>query len=92
MVRDPADATIAPHAAEADETAEFTRYTLMGADLHAVYIPEAYGGMGAYALATVIVTEERRGCASSSRVPAVNEPGTLRPIRPIPVLGADFPP
>ncbi|MCW2888778.1 MAG: acyl-CoA dehydrogenase domain protein, partial [Streptosporangiaceae bacterium] len=46
VVRDLADATIAPRAAEVDESAEFPRHSLdalVGADLHAVHIPEAYG-------------------------------------------------
>jgi alkylation response protein AidB-like acyl-CoA dehydrogenase len=80
-VRDLADAKIAPHAAEVDEKAEFPQdaYTaLVQADLHAVHIPEAYGGAGADALATVIVIEEvARACASSSLIPAVNKLGTV---------------
>jgi alkylation response protein AidB-like acyl-CoA dehydrogenase len=80
-VRDLAAAKIAPHAARVDETAEFPRdaYTaLIQTDLHAVHIPEAYGGAGADALATVIVIEEvARACASSSLIPAVNKLGTV---------------
>src|SRR6202023_1305688 len=46
--------------------------------LHAAHIPEAYGGAGADALATVIVIEEvARACASSSLIPAVNKLGTV---------------
>ncbi|MDX6634540.1 MAG: hypothetical protein QOF06_743, partial [Solirubrobacterales bacterium] len=47
-------------------------------DLHAVHVPESYGGAGADALATVIVIEEvARVCASSSLIPAVNKLGSL---------------
>jgi alkylation response protein AidB-like acyl-CoA dehydrogenase len=80
-VRDLVDAEITPGAAEADETAEFPKPALdalVRNDLHAVHIPEAYGGAGADALATVIVIEEvARGCASSSLIPAVNKLGTV---------------
>ena len=51
---------------------------LQGNDLHAVHVPEEYGGGGADALATVIVIEEvARVCASSSLIPAVNKLGSL---------------
>ena len=51
---------------------------LVAADLHAVHVPEEYGGAGADALATVIVIEEvARACASSSLIPAVNKLGTM---------------
>ena len=41
-------------------------------------VPEAYGGAGADAIATVIVIEEvARACASSSLIPAVNKLGTV---------------
>jgi alkylation response protein AidB-like acyl-CoA dehydrogenase len=80
-VRDLADAKIAPHAAEVDETGAFPRdayEALVQADLHAVHIPEPYGGAGADALAAVIVIEEvARACASSSLIPAVNKLGTV---------------
>jgi alkylation response protein AidB-like acyl-CoA dehydrogenase len=80
-VRDIADAKIAPRAAEADETGEFPQHSLdalVQNDLHAVHIPESYGGVGADALATVIVIEEvARACASSSLIPAVNKLGTV---------------
>ncbi|MEV0538187.1 acyl-CoA dehydrogenase family protein, partial [Kitasatospora sp. NPDC050463] len=47
-------------------------------DLHAVHVPEEFGGAGADALATVIVIEEvARVCASSSLIPAVNKLGSL---------------
>src|SRR5437879_1044703 len=50
MVRELAAAEIAPRAAEVDERAEFPQHSLdalVANDLHAVHIPEAYGGVGA---------------------------------------------
>src|SRR5271155_3531367 len=80
-VRALADDKIAPRAAEIDRTSEFpwdVYEALVKADLQAVHIPEAYGGAGADAIATVIVIEEvARACASSSLIPAVNKLGTV---------------
>src|SRR6266699_4520486 len=80
-VRALADAKIAPQAAKADQAAEFpwqSHDALVRAELQAVHIPEAYGGAGADAIATVIVVEEvARACASSSLIPAVNKLGTV---------------
>ncbi|KJK38459.1 acyl-CoA dehydrogenase [Streptomyces variegatus] len=80
-VRSLAEAKIAPHAAAVDEEARFPQEALealVGNDLHAVHVPEEYGGSGADALATVIVIEEvARVCASSSLIPAVNKLGSL---------------
>ncbi|WPP30275.1 acyl-CoA dehydrogenase [Streptomyces sp. CL7] len=80
-VRSLAEAKIAPHAAAVDEEARFPREALdalVANDLHAVHVPEEYGGAGADALATVIVIEEvARVCASSSLIPAVNKLGSL---------------
>jgi alkylation response protein AidB-like acyl-CoA dehydrogenase len=80
-VRALADEKIAPRAAAADENEEFpweVYKDLVAADLHAVHVPEEYGGAGADALATVIVIEEvARACASSSLIPAVNKLGTV---------------
>ncbi|WP_405113608.1 acyl-CoA dehydrogenase family protein [Micromonospora sp. NBC_01405] len=80
-VREVCAAKVAPHAAEADETAEFPKASydaLRSADFHAPHIPVEYGGAGADALATAIVIEEvARACASSSLIPAVNKLGTL---------------
>ncbi|MCW2803272.1 MAG: acyl-CoA dehydrogenase domain protein [Propionibacteriaceae bacterium] len=80
-VREVCDAKVAPNAAEADELAEFPKASyeaLRAADFHAPHIPQAYGGVGADALATVIVIEEvARACASSSLIPAVNKLGSL---------------
>ncbi|UNT01025.1 acyl-CoA dehydrogenase family protein [Streptomyces tubbatahanensis] len=80
-VRALAEAKIAPHAAEVDEESRFPQEALdalVANDLHAVHVPEAYGGAGADALATVIVIEEiARVCGSSSLIPAVNKLGSL---------------
>jgi alkylation response protein AidB-like acyl-CoA dehydrogenase len=80
-VRALAEEKIAPHAAQVDQAAEFPQEAhdaLVKADLHAVHIPEGYGGAGADAIATVIVIEEvARVCASSSLIPAVNKLGTM---------------
>ena len=80
-VRSLAEAKIGPYAAEVDEQARFPQEALdalVANDLHAVHVPEEYGGAGADALATVIVIEEvARVCASSSLIPAVNKLGSL---------------
>jgi alkylation response protein AidB-like acyl-CoA dehydrogenase len=80
-VRSLAEAKIAPYAAAVDEEARFPQEALdalVANDLHAVHVPEEYGGAGADALATVIVIEEvARACASSSLIPAVNKLGSL---------------
>jgi alkylation response protein AidB-like acyl-CoA dehydrogenase len=80
-VRELAEAKIAPFAAAVDAQARFPAEALAaltGASLHAVHVPEAYGGEGADALAAVIVIEEvARACASSSLIPAVNKLGTV---------------
>ncbi|MFF6995525.1 acyl-CoA dehydrogenase [Streptomyces sp. NPDC008313] len=80
-IRSLAEAKIAPFAAAVDEEARFPREAhdaLVANDLHAVHVPESYGGAGADALATVIVIEEvARVCASSSLIPAVNKLGSL---------------
>ncbi|MFI7278155.1 acyl-CoA dehydrogenase family protein [Streptomyces sp. NPDC049879] len=80
-VRALAEAKIAPYAAEVDEAGRFPQEALdalVANDLHAVHVPEEYGGAGADALATVIVIEEvARVCASSSLIPAVNKLGSL---------------
>ncbi|MGV9457393.1 acyl-CoA dehydrogenase family protein [Streptomyces sp. NPDC003635] len=80
-VRSLAEAKISPFAAAVDEEARFPQEAhdaLVAGDLHAVHVPEEYGGAGADALATVIVIEEvSRVCASSSLIPAVNKLGSL---------------
>jgi alkylation response protein AidB-like acyl-CoA dehydrogenase len=80
-VRKVADDKIAPRAGEIDETGEFpydVLTALVEADLHAVHVPEAYGGAGADAIASAIVIEEvARACCASSLIPAVNKLGTM---------------
>ncbi|WP_437049331.1 acyl-CoA dehydrogenase [Streptomyces sp. enrichment culture] len=80
-VRALAEAKIAPYAAAVDEEARFPQEALdalVAGDLHAVHVPEEFGGAGADALATVVVIEEvARVCASSSLIPAVNKLGSL---------------
>src|ERR1051325_11403552 len=85
MLRDPvrslAEAQIARHAVAGDGAGRFPHDAidaLTANDLHAVHVPEEYGGAGADALATVIVIEEvARACVSSSLIPAVNKLGSL---------------
>ena len=81
MVRSLADDKIAPRAAEIDETSEFpydVYEALKAADLHAIHVPEEYGGQGGDALAACLVIEEvARACASSSLIPAVNKLGSM---------------
>jgi alkylation response protein AidB-like acyl-CoA dehydrogenase len=80
-IRSLAEAKIAPYAAVVDEESRFPQEALealVAGDLHAVHVPEEYGGAGADALATVIVIEEvARVCVSSSLIPAVNKLGSL---------------
>jgi alkylation response protein AidB-like acyl-CoA dehydrogenase len=80
-VRQLAEDKIVPRAAETDATAEFpwdVYEALRKADLHAVHIPEEYGGPGADSIATAIVIEEvARACAASSLIPGVNKLGTM---------------
>jgi alkylation response protein AidB-like acyl-CoA dehydrogenase len=61
VVRALAEDKIAPRAAEIDETGEFPQdiyAALVASDLHAMHIPEEYGGQGADALAVCLVIEE----------------------------------
>ncbi|WP_432974968.1 acyl-CoA dehydrogenase family protein [Dactylosporangium sp. CA-233914] len=80
-VRALAEAKVAPYAAVVDEQARFPQEAhdaLVANDLHAVHVPEQFGGSGADALAVAIVIEEvARVCASSSLIPAVNKLGSL---------------
>ncbi|WP_306951832.1 acyl-CoA dehydrogenase [Streptomyces sp. B4I13] len=80
-IRSLSEAKIAPFAAAVDEESRFPQEALdalVASDLHAVHVPEEYGGAGADALATVIVIEEvARVCVSSSLIPAVNKLGSL---------------
>jgi alkylation response protein AidB-like acyl-CoA dehydrogenase len=79
-VRALAEKRIAPHAADVDAKARFpieARNALVKAGLHAIHLPEAYGGQGADAVAGCIVIEEvARVCVSSSLIPAVNKLGS----------------
>src|SRR3954454_19064761 len=81
VVRRLAERQIAPHAAEADETASFPKASydaLRQAGYDAPHVPEEYGGAGADSLATSIVIEEvSRVCASTSLIPAVNKLGSM---------------
>ena len=71
-VRDLVTDKIAPYAAAVDEEARFPQEAydaLLAADLHAVHVPEQYGGNGADALATCLVIEElAQGCATTAMV------------------------
>jgi len=80
-VRALCDAKVAPFAAEVDEEARYPQEAhdaLLASDFYAPHVPEAYGGAGADALATVIVIEEvARADVSASLIPAVNKLGSL---------------
>ncbi|MFV0462248.1 MAG: acyl-CoA dehydrogenase family protein [Nostocoides sp.] len=80
-IRDIATNKIAPYAAEVDAAARYPQEAhdaLVASDFFAPHIPEAYGGVGADALATCIVIEEvARADASASLIPAVNKLGTM---------------
>ncbi len=88
-VRAICDDKVAPYAADVDEQARYPReaaQALQASDFHAPHVPEAYGGAGADALATVIVIEEiARACVSSSLIPAVNKLGSL----PVQLAGSE---
>jgi alkylation response protein AidB-like acyl-CoA dehydrogenase len=77
LARSVAADRIAPHSAEVDESARFPvegYRALVAAQLHAVVIPEAYGGVGADALTGVLVAEEiARVCATTQQVSGANE-------------------
>ncbi|MCX6397042.1 MAG: acyl-CoA dehydrogenase family protein [Propionibacteriales bacterium] len=89
VVREIAEAKIAPFAAAVDEEARYPQEAhdaLLAADFHAPHVPEQYGGAGADALATVLVIEEvARVCVSSSLIPAVNKLGSL----PVQISGSE---
>src|SRR3954454_22042191 len=82
-------AKVAPYAAQVDEEGRYPEeaaLALQQADFHAPHVPEAYGGAGADALATVLVIEEiARVCMSSSLIPAVNKLGSL----PVQISGSE---
>jgi alkylation response protein AidB-like acyl-CoA dehydrogenase len=89
VVREIAEAKIAPFAAAVDEEARYPKEAaeaLLASDFHAPHVPEIYGGAGADALATVLVIEEiARVCVSSSLIPAVNKLGSL----PVQIAGSE---
>ncbi len=80
-IRELCEAKIAPFAAAVDEEARYPQEAheaLVASDFYAPHVPEAYGGVGADALATVLVIEEiARVDVSASLIPAVNKLGSL---------------
>ncbi|MDH2415086.1 acyl-CoA dehydrogenase family protein [Nocardioides sp. CER19] len=80
-IREICDAKVAPYAAAVDEEARYPQEAhdaLVASDFYAPHVPEAYGGVGADALATVLVIEEvARADVSASLIPAVNKLGSL---------------
>ena len=88
-IREICDAKIAPAAAAVDEEARYPQEAhdaLVETDFFAPHVPEAYGGVGADALATVLVIEEiARADVSASLIPAVNKLGSL----PVQIAGSE---
>jgi alkylation response protein AidB-like acyl-CoA dehydrogenase len=88
-IRELAEAKVAPYAAVVDEEARYPQEAhdaLVAGDFYAPHVPEAYGGVGADALATVLVIEEvARVDVSASLIPAVNKVGSL----PIQISGSE---
>ena len=80
-IREICDAKIAPAAAAVDEEARYPQEAhdaLVETEFFAPHVPEAYGGVGADALAAVLVIEEiARADVSASLIPAVNKLGSL---------------
>ncbi|SFB75955.1 Acyl-CoA dehydrogenase [Nocardioides terrae] len=80
-IRELCDAKVAPYAAAVDEDARYPQEAhdaLVASDFYAPHVPEEYGGVGADALATVLVIEEiARADVSASLIPAVNKLGSL---------------
>jgi alkylation response protein AidB-like acyl-CoA dehydrogenase len=80
-IREIVEAKIAPAAASVDEEARYPQEAhdaLLATDFYAPHVPEQYGGVGADALATVLVIEEiARWDVSASLIPAVNKLGSL---------------
>ena len=81
VVRSFAETVVAPRAADIDEADEFPTdllRALVSADLHAVHLPEEYGGAGGDALAAALVMEElSRVSAAVSSIPSSNMLGTI---------------
>jgi alkylation response protein AidB-like acyl-CoA dehydrogenase len=77
LARQVAEEQIAPQAASVDEHGRFPEQSLralIAAELHAVGIPQEYGGQGADHLASAIVAEEiARVCATTQQVSGANE-------------------
>ncbi|MEP9384240.1 acyl-CoA dehydrogenase family protein [Nocardioides cheoyonin] len=77
VARQVAEEQVAPYAAEVDETATFPEASLravVAAGLHAVTIPEDYGGQGGDHLAGAVVAEElARVCATTQQVAGAAE-------------------
>lgn len=67
-IREICEAKVAPFAAVVDQEARYPQEAhdaLVASDFYAPHVPEAFGGVGADALATVLVS--RRSPASTSR-------------------------
>jgi alkylation response protein AidB-like acyl-CoA dehydrogenase len=77
LARELATEQIAPHAAEVDETGGFPEkslHALTETGLHAIGIPEAYGGQGGSLLASAVVAEEvARVCTTTQQVSGADE-------------------
>jgi len=77
LARSVAEDRIAPFAAQVDEMSRFPSEgyrALVQAQLHAVVIPEQYGGVGTDALTGAIIAEEiARVCATTQQVAGANE-------------------
>jgi alkylation response protein AidB-like acyl-CoA dehydrogenase len=77
LARSVAEHRIGPCAADVDESARFPTEgyrALVEAQLHAVVIPEAYGGVGSDALTGAVIAEEiARVCATTQQVSGANE-------------------
>jgi alkylation response protein AidB-like acyl-CoA dehydrogenase len=88
-IREIVEAKIAPHAAAVDEEARYPQEAhdaLLETDFYAPHVPEEFGGVGADALATVLVIEEiARADVSASLIPAVNKLGSL----PVQIAGSE---
>ena len=77
VARQVAEEQLAPYAAEVDEQAAFPEKgvsAVFAAGLHAVTLPEEYGGQGGDHLAGAVVAEElARVCATTQQVSGANE-------------------
>src|SRR5665213_855565 len=75
------DERIAPHAAHYDREQQFPQESwdaCVDMDLPALWVPEAYGGVGADMLTQAVVAEElARGCASTSVTWLISKLGML---------------